>query len=111
MFVKGIKSRDHCNGIASQRWKQEVRCCGVRGEAASQRLAQILLLMDLAAVGEALVWPRHGDSHLDCRMKTDGYLLNVCVDERCLDQTERGKNPPAPKSLLFPNINHKNNCK
>lgn len=94
MFVKGIKSRSHCSGIASQCWKQEVRCCGVRGEAVSQRLLQILLLMDVAAVGEALVWSRRGDSDLDCRMKTAGYLLNVCVDERCLDQMKREKKNP-----------------
>ena len=73
---------------------------------------QILLLMDLAAVGEALVWCKRGDIHLDCRMKTAGYLFNVCLDERCLDLTKRGgKKNPAPKSFMFPSINHKNSCK
>lgn len=77
-------------------------------------LLQILLLMDLAAVGEALVWCKCGDIHLDCRLKTAGYLFNMCLDERCLDQMKRGKKPkpkPAPISLMFPSIHHKNSCK
>lgn len=46
-------------------------------------LLQIFFLMDLGAVGEALVRCMRGDNHLDCRMKTASYLFNV--DKRCLD--------------------------
>jgi len=69
-------------------------------------------VVGLAAVGEVLVWSRRGDSHLDWRMKMARYLLNECVDERCLDQMKKGKKKAAtPKSLIYLSINHKNNCK
>lgn len=74
----------------------------------------ILLLMDLAAVGEALVWCKRGDIYPDCRLKTTRCLFNVCLDERCLDQMKRVKKKPkdpTPKSLMFPRINHKNSYK
>lgn len=67
-------------------------------------LRGILLLMDLAAVGEALVWCKRGDIHPDCRLKTT-RLFNVCLDERCLDQMKRVKKNPTtqpPNPSCFP---------
>lgn len=60
----------------------------------------ILLLVDLAAVGEALIWCKLGDIHQRWKMKTAHYLFNVCVDKRCLDQVKREKKAQTLKSLV-----------
>lgn len=59
-------------------------------------LLQILLLMDLAAVGEALVWCKRGDIHLDCRLKAAGYLFNMCLDQMKRGKKQNPSQPPYP---------------
>lgn len=67
MFVKDIKSCSGCSRIVSQAGN------------GNEMLWGILLLVDLAAVGEALVWCKLGDIHQGWKMKIAHYLFNVCV--------------------------------